>query len=65
MREDPGKPSKRVKSPALIAKPAITRELILARPADRQASIATTAISDLIRTEIVSLVDDGLWNIRI
>lgn len=49
---------------AVIAKPAITRELILASPADRQRSVAATAISDLIRTEIQSLVDDGLWNIR-
>ena len=49
---------------AVIAKPAITRELILARPADRQPSVATAAISELIRAEIASLVADGLWNIR-
>ena len=49
---------------AVIAKPAITRELILARPADRQPSVATAAISELIRAEIASLVEDGLWNIR-
>ena len=49
---------------AAIAKPAITRELILARPADRQPSVATTAISQLIRAEIQGLADDGLWNIR-
>ncbi|MDB5625344.1 MAG: transcriptional regulator [Tardiphaga sp.] len=49
---------------AVIARPAITRELILARPADRQPSVATNAISNLIRAEIASLVDDGLWNIR-
>lgn len=49
---------------APMAKPTLTRELILAAPADRQPSIATATISALIRKEIQSLVDDGLWGIR-
>lgn len=49
---------------APIVKPALTRELILAAPADRPPSIATATISALIRKEIQGLVDDGLWNIR-
>lgn len=47
-----------------IAKPTITRELILASPADRRASVATTTISALIRNEIESVAADGLWDIR-
>ncbi|MDB5633238.1 MAG: transcriptional regulator [Tardiphaga sp.] len=47
-----------------ISRPAITRELILASPADRQPSVATTTISALIRKEIESLSNEGLWNIR-
>ncbi len=47
-----------------IARPAITRELILASPAERRASVATTTIAALIRKEIESIVADGLWNIR-
>lgn len=49
---------------AMIAKPNITRELILASPADRHPSIATAAISDLIRREIAKLSEEGLWDIR-
>jgi len=48
-----------------IVKPTITRELILASPADRHPSIATAAISSLIRKEIESLRDEGLWDLRL
>ena len=48
---------------ATIARPSITRELILASPADRQPSVATTTISALIRQEIQSLASEGFWNI--
>lgn len=49
---------------ATIAKPSITRELILASPADRPASVATTTISALIRSEIGSVAAEGLWDMR-
>ncbi len=48
---------------APIAKPAITRELILASPADRRPSVATATISAMIRKEIQGLVEEGLWDI--
>jgi LysR family transcriptional regulator, nitrogen assimilation regulatory protein len=48
---------------APIAKPAITRELILASPADRRPSVATATISTMIRKEIQGLVEEGLWDI--
>ena len=47
-----------------ITKPSITRELILASPADRHASVATTTISTLIRNEIESIAAEGLWDIQ-
>ena len=50
---------------AAIVKPTLNRELILAAPADRPPSIATASISSLIRKEIQSLTNDGLWNIRL
>jgi LysR family nitrogen assimilation transcriptional regulator len=49
---------------AAIARPGITRELIVAQPADRQPSIATAAISEFIKIEIERLRAEGLWNIR-
>jgi DNA-binding transcriptional LysR family regulator len=49
---------------APITKPSITRELILASPADRPASVATTTISALIRSEIKSIAAEGLWDMR-
>lgn len=49
---------------APIAKPGITRELILAKPADRAPSIATAAISNLIEEEIARLSEERLWDIR-
>jgi DNA-binding transcriptional LysR family regulator len=48
---------------APIVKPAITRELILASPADHRPSVATTTISTMIRKEIQGLVEEGLWDI--
>jgi len=50
---------------APLAKPTISRELILAAPADRPPSIATATISALIRREIELLRDEGLWDIRV
>ncbi len=50
---------------AEIVKPVITRELILASPADHKPSIATAAITSFIRNEIRSLNKEGLWNIRL
>jgi len=49
---------------ASIAKPGLTRELILAAPADRPSSIATAAVSALVREEIARLNQEGLWDIR-
>jgi len=49
---------------ANLTKP-ITRELILASPADYQLSIAGEAISTLLRTELKAMSDAGLWDIRI
>lgn len=49
---------------APIVKPTISRELILASPADRQPSVATSAIADLLRKEMLSIRDEGLWDIR-
>jgi hypothetical protein len=36
----------------------------VAQPADRQPSIATTAISEFIKIEIERLRAEGLWDIR-
>ncbi len=49
---------------AIIAPPGITRELILAAPLNIPPSIATTAISAVILTEIARLADEGTWAIR-
>lgn len=49
---------------APIVRPTLSRELILAAPADHPPSIATTTIAKLIRQEIQNLVDNGLWAIR-
>jgi LysR family transcriptional regulator, nitrogen assimilation regulatory protein len=49
---------------APITRPTITRELILASPAERRASVATTTIAALIREEIASVAAEGLWNIQ-
>jgi LysR family nitrogen assimilation transcriptional regulator len=50
---------------APIAHRPISRELIIASPVDRRASVATTAIADLIRKEIQAIAAEGLWDIRI
>jgi LysR family nitrogen assimilation transcriptional regulator len=50
---------------ASLVKPTITRELILAAPADRPASIATSVIAGLLRSEITALRNEGLWDIRL
>ncbi len=49
---------------AVIIKPPITRELILASPAELRMSIAGDAISNLLRAEIRSLAEEGHWDIR-
>lgn len=49
---------------AVIAKPAMTRELVLASPANHQPSIASAAISAVILAEIRRLAQDGVWAIR-
>jgi LysR family transcriptional regulator, nitrogen assimilation regulatory protein len=49
---------------APITRPAITRELILASPAERRASVATITIAALIREEIARVAAEGLWNIQ-
>lgn len=49
---------------AVIVKPAITRELILASPIDRPPSIATQTVSALIISEIHRLAEERLWAIR-
>jgi LysR family transcriptional regulator, nitrogen assimilation regulatory protein len=49
---------------ATIAKP-LSRELILASPIDRPASIATAAVTALLREEIAACRKEGLWDIRL
>lgn len=50
---------------AAIAKPAITRELILAAPPGHPPSIASAAISAVLLAEIERLSAEGLWTIRL
>ena len=49
---------------AAIFKP-LTRELIVASPIDRPVSIATTAVTALLRDEINACRKEGLWDIRL
>jgi LysR family transcriptional regulator, nitrogen assimilation regulatory protein len=49
---------------AAISKP-LTRELIVASPIDRPVSIATTAVTALLRDEISAFRKEGLWDIRL
>jgi LysR family nitrogen assimilation transcriptional regulator len=49
---------------AAISKP-MTRELIVASPIDRPASIATAAVTALLRDEIDACRKEGLWDIRL
>jgi LysR family nitrogen assimilation transcriptional regulator len=47
-----------------ISKP-LTRELIVASPIDRPVSIATTAVTALLRDEVSACRKEGLWDIRL
>jgi DNA-binding transcriptional LysR family regulator len=49
---------------APIAKPGVTRELVLASPIDRPPSIAMAKVSSFIIEEFRNLVSEGLWSIR-
>jgi DNA-binding transcriptional LysR family regulator len=50
---------------AMLAKPAITRELILAAPLNHTPSIASAAISAVLVAEIAALAAEGRWAIRL
>lgn len=45
----------------LIKDPTITRQLLLAMPTDRPASNASLKVSEILREEIVKLVESGKW----
>lgn len=49
---------------AVLANPTISRELVLASPAASAPSIATTAVSTVILSEIERLSRQGRWNIK-
>jgi LysR family transcriptional regulator, nitrogen assimilation regulatory protein len=49
---------------AAVSKP-LTRELIVVSPIDRPVSIATTAVTALLRDEINACRKEGLWDIRL
>lgn len=49
---------------APIAKPGVTRELVLASPIDRPPSIAMAKVSALIIEEFHKLVAEDMWTIR-
>lgn len=44
-----------------IASPRLTRELVLAFPTGRAASLATEAVTALIRTEVAAVAKEGHW----
>lgn len=44
--------------------PGISRELLLAAPMDSVPSVATAAVSELIRAEIEVLIQEGRWAFR-
>ncbi len=50
---------------ASLARPGITRELLLASPSDKAASIAGAAVAGLIRAEIAALVAEGRWDFQV
>ncbi len=50
---------------ASIARPAITRELILASPPGRSGSVAGAAIAAVLLAEIAHLARSGRWAIRL
>ncbi|MCA1452495.1 LysR family transcriptional regulator [Bradyrhizobium sp. BRP22] len=49
---------------AAISKP-LSRELVIASPVDRPASIATTAVTTLLREEVAACRKEGLWDIKL
>jgi LysR family transcriptional regulator, nitrogen assimilation regulatory protein len=49
---------------AAVARPLL-RELIIASPIDRPASIATTAVTALLREEVAACRKEGLWDIKL
>ncbi|MGY3617596.1 LysR substrate-binding domain-containing protein [Bradyrhizobium sp. USDA 10063] len=49
---------------AAISKP-LSRDLVIASPIDRPASIATTAVTTLLREEVVACRKEGLWDIKL
>ena len=55
--------ARRLEMAALVS-PSVSRELILASPAAHPPSIATTALSTLIASEIERLSAEGLWKIK-
>lgn len=50
---------------AAIARPAITRELILASPPSHPASVASAAIAAVLLAEIARLAQTGDWGVRL
>jgi LysR family nitrogen assimilation transcriptional regulator len=50
---------------AALARPTVSRELILASPVAHPTSIATTTISTLLMSEIEQLSRDGIWKIKL
>ncbi len=55
--------ARRLEMAALVG-PSVSRELILASPVAHPPSIATTALSALIASEIERLSTEGLWKIK-
>lgn len=55
--------ARRLEMAALVG-PSVSRELILASPVAHPPSIATTALSTLIASEIERLSGEGLWKIK-
>ncbi|MDE2377348.1 LysR substrate-binding domain-containing protein [Bradyrhizobium sp.] len=49
---------------AAVSKP-MSRELIVASPIDRPVSMATTAITALLREDIATLRKEGIWDIKL
>jgi len=49
---------------AMVSKP-MTRELIFASPIDRPVSIASLAVTALLRDEVAACRKDGVWDIKL
>jgi len=47
-----------------IVEPKLTRQLILATSSQRPATIATRALTDIVRSTMRDLVRQGLWSPR-